>query len=143
MFNAYGPSQSLPAAHAPVIPRFIRSALSGASLVAFGAGAQTRDYVYINDAVSAMVTAATASGVDRQVINIGSGIETSVRDLINTIGAVIQKPVEAIYNSTESGGVSRMCADISRAKALLGYEPRVTLEEGLRRTIELDVRFKT
>ena len=142
VFNAYGPNQSLPAAHAPVIPRFIKNALSGASLVTYGSGEQTRDYVYVSDAVNAMVAAATANGVDRQVINVGSGIETSVRDLIATISEVIQKPVEAIYNSAERGGVSRMQADLSRAKALLDYEPRLTLAEGLRRTVENDPRFK-
>ena len=143
VFNAYGPHQSLPAAHAPVIPRFIKNALSGASLVTYGNGEQTRDYVYVSDAVNAMVAAATASGVDRQVINIGSGVETSVRDLIATISEVIQKPLESIYNSVEGGGVSRMQADLSRARALLDYEPRLTLAEGLKRTVENDPRFKS
>ncbi len=142
VFNAYGPSQSLPAAHAPVIPRFLKSALNGASLVAFGNGEQTRDYVYVTDVVKAMVAAATAQGVDRQVINVGSGSEISVRQLIAAISEVIQKPVEAIYNPGERGGVSRMCADLSRAKALLDYEPRVGLTEGLQRMIENDARFK-
>lgn len=142
VFNAYGPTQPLPAAHAPVVPRFLKSALSGASLIAHGAGEQTRDYVYLSDAVNAMVAASTASGVDRQVINVGSGVETSVRDLIKTIEGVTQKPIEALYNTAEGGGVSRMCADLSRAKALLGYEPRTTLTEGLKQVLELDERFK-
>lgn len=141
VFNAYGPHQPLPAAHAPVVPHFIKRAQSGGSVVVFGNGSQTRDYVYVTDAVNAMVSAAFAGGIDRQVINVGSGIETAVVDLIAEIGAAVGKPIEAIYNSGESGGVSRMRADLSRAAALLNYQPKVTLADGLRRTIANDPRF--
>jgi UDP-glucose 4-epimerase len=141
VFNAYGPHQPLPAAHAPVVPHFIKRAQSGGSVVVFGNGSQTRDYVYVTDAVNAMVSAAFANGIDRQVINVGSGIETAVADLIAEIGAAVGKPIEAIYNSSESGGVSRMRADLSRAAALLNYQPKVTLADGLRRTIANDPRF--
>jgi UDP-glucose 4-epimerase len=141
VFNAYGPGQQLPTAHPPVVPRFLKQALNGASVVAFGDGKQTRDYVYISDVVNALVSAAFANGVDRQTINVGSGDETSVRDLINTIGQQLGKSIDAIYNTTESGGVSRMQADLSQAFALLNYSPRVSLAEGLRRMIETDPRF--
>ncbi len=141
VFNAYGPHQPLPAAHAPVVPHFIKRAQSGGSVVVFGNGSQTRDYVYVTDAVNAMVSAAFANGIDRQVINVGSGIETAVADLIAEIGAAVGKPIEAIYNSSETGGVSRMRADLSRAAALLNYQPKVTLADGLRRTIANDPRF--
>ncbi|MBI4315595.1 MAG: NAD-dependent epimerase/dehydratase family protein [Chloroflexi bacterium] len=141
VFNAYGPGQPLPAAHAPVVPHFIKRAQSGGSVVVFGNGSQTRDYVYVTDAVNAMVSAAFANGIDRQVINVGSGIETAVADLIAEIGAAVGKPIDAIYNSGESGGVSRMRADLSRAAALLNYQPKVTLADGLRRTIANDPRF--
>ncbi|MBI5828825.1 MAG: NAD-dependent epimerase/dehydratase family protein, partial [Chloroflexi bacterium] len=141
VFNAYGPHQPLPAAHAPVVPHFIKRAQSGGSVVVFGNGSQTRDYVYVTDAVNAMVSAAFANGIDRQVINVGSGIETAVADLIAEIGAAVGKPIDAIYNSGASGGVSRMRADLSRAAALLNYQPKVTLADGLRRTIANDPRF--
>ncbi len=141
VFNAYGPHQPLPAAHAPVVPHFIKRAQSGGSVVIFGNGSQTRDYVYVTDTVNAMVSAAFANGIDRQVINVGSGIETAVADLIAEIGAAVGKPVEAIYNSSETGGVSRMRADLSRAAALLNYQPKVTLADGLRRTIANDPRL--
>ena len=141
VFNAYGPGQQLPSAHPPVVPRFIKAALNGASVVAFGDGKQTRDYVYISDAVNALVSAAFANGVDRQIINVGSGDETSVRDLVNTLGSLLGKSIDAIYNTTESGGVSRMRADLTQAAALLNYTPRVSLAEGLRRMLETDPRF--
>jgi UDP-glucose 4-epimerase len=142
VFNAYGPGQQLPTAHPPVIPRFLKQAISGASVVTFGDGRQTRDYVFITDVVNALVSAAFAKGVDRKIINVGSGVETSVRDLVNTISHLLGKSVEAIYNSREVGGVSRMCADLTEAAALLDYSPRITLQEGLKRILDTDPRFK-
>ena len=141
IFNTYGPGQPLPAAHPPVIPRFLKQALNGASVVAFGDGRQTRDYVYLTDVVHALTAAAFASGVDRQIINVGSGAETSVRELVNTLSHLLGKPIDAIYNNTESGGVSRMRADLTQAAALLNYAPRVALADGLRRMLETDARF--
>src|SRR5512136_2147140 len=73
IFNAYGPGQHLSASHPPVVPYFVKQALGGGSLVVLGDGEQTRDYVYIDDVVEAMVGAATAQGIDRRVINVGSG----------------------------------------------------------------------
>jgi UDP-glucose 4-epimerase len=141
IFNAYGPGQPLPAAHPPVIPRFLKQACNGASVVAFGGGKQTRDYVYLADVVNALVAAAFAKGIDRQIINVGSGVETSVRELVNTLSHLLGKPIDAIYNNTETGGVSRMRADLTQAAALLNYAPRVSLAEGLRHMLETDGRF--
>jgi UDP-glucose 4-epimerase len=142
VFNAYGPHQALPAAHAPVIPRFLRQALSGGSLVTYGSGEHTRDYVYVDDVVDALVTAATATTVDRRVINVGSGTETSVLDLIELVGRATGRPVEPIHNTAESGGVSRMRADLSLARSKLDFQPRVGLAEGLRLLLERDPRFR-
>jgi UDP-glucose 4-epimerase len=142
VFNAYGPGQQLPAAHPPVIPRFLKQALNGASVVAFGDGRQTRDYVYVSDVVNALTSAAFATGIDRQTINVGSGAETSVHDLVGAIGELLGHPVDAIFNTTESGGVSRMRADLTRAAALLNYQPRVPLAAGLRQMLATDTRFQ-
>ena len=142
VFNAYGPGQSLPAAHAPVIPRYLLQVLSGASLVVHGDGTQTRDYVYVDDVVDALVAAATARDVNRRVINVGSGRETSVQDLIAEVQKVLRRQVTPIYNHHESGGVSRMCADLSLAARTLGVHPRVSLAAGLRQMVERDKRFR-
>jgi UDP-glucose 4-epimerase len=142
VFNAYGPGQSMPAAHAPVIPRFLSQALAGASLVVEGDGSQTRDYVFVDDVVEALMAAATARDVSRQVINVGSGIETSVHNLIAEVLRVTGREAETIQNKTSSGGASRMCADISLAERKLGFRPRVALAEGLRLTLERDRRFQ-
>lgn len=141
IFNAYGPLQQLPTAHPPVIPQFIRQALGGGSLVLHNNGAQTRDFVYLDDVVSALVAAATAPDVDRRIINVGSGVETSIRELALAVGEVTGRDVHLLNVGAESGGVSRMCADLTLARELLGYEPKVFLREGLQRMVEQDVRF--
>ncbi len=142
VFNAYGPGQNLPASHAPVIPNYLRQAIRGGTLVMHGNGEQTRDYVYVDDVVSAMIAAATAPGINHQTFNIGSGKETSVIELVRLIMDVTGVTVEAIVNAKHDPGVSRMRADISLAREKLGYQPRITLEEGLRLTLERDGRFK-
>ena len=85
IFNAYGPGQHLPPSHPPVVPHYLRQALRGGTLVAHSNGSQTRDYIYVDDVVSAMVAAATAPNVNGLVINVGSGVETSVKQLVNTV----------------------------------------------------------
>ncbi|MGB7873232.1 MAG: NAD-dependent epimerase/dehydratase family protein, partial [Anaerolineales bacterium] len=86
IFNAYGPGQHLPPSHPPVVPHFLRQTLRGGTLVVHGDGSQTRDYVYVDDVVSAMVAAATAPSVNGLVINVGSGTETSIRELVKKVG---------------------------------------------------------
>ncbi len=141
IFNAYGPGQQLPASHAPVVPRFLKAALSGASLVIFGDGKQTRDFVYVEDVISALVAAATAPHIDQQVINVGSSTETSLDALVETIGQAVGRSLKPIHNTDQPGGVSRMCADLTRARQLLGYTPRIDLLDGLKRMIAQDPRF--
>ncbi|MBK8988023.1 MAG: NAD-dependent epimerase/dehydratase family protein [Chloroflexi bacterium] len=141
IFNAYGPRQSLPVSHAPVIPRFLQQALTGGSVVLFGAGDQTRDFVYVDDVVAALVSAATAGQVNRQIINIGSGVETSLNQLVDQIEHVTGRAVSRIYNNEKSGGVPRLVAGISRAQTLLGFRPTTSLTAGLRRTLQEDERF--
>jgi UDP-glucose 4-epimerase len=116
--------------------------LRSGSLVVHGDGSQTRDYVYVDDAVSAMVAASTAPNVNGLVINVGSGTETSVRDLVRCVLEVTGGKPEVIYNSKTSGGVSRMMADLSLAQEKLSYRPSIQLENGLRLTLQRDPRFK-
>jgi UDP-glucose 4-epimerase len=141
IFNAYGPGQHLPASHPPVVPYFLRQAQRGGTLVVHGDGSQTRDYVYVDDVVSAMVAASTAPNVDGLVINVGSGIETSLRDLVKDVLDVTGGQPEVIYNSQTSGGVSRMAADLTIAQDKLSYHPSIKLEDGLRLTLHRDPRF--
>jgi UDP-glucose 4-epimerase len=142
VFNAYGPGQSLPVSHAPVVPRFLQQALTGGSLIVFGDGEQTRDYVYVDDVVDALAAAATARGISRSVINVGSGRATSVNELIRAIERATGKRASVIYNPEKTGGVPHLAADIGRAGELLGFQPGIGLAEGLRLTLERDTRFK-
>jgi UDP-glucose 4-epimerase len=142
IFNAYGPRQSLPVSHAPVIPRFLHQALTGGSVVLYGDGRQTRDYIYVTDVVAALLAAATAKAVNRQVINIGSGVETSLVQLVAHIEQVTGKRVNQLNNQQKSGGVPRLVADISRAQQLLGFRPLVGLAEGLQQILREDGRFQ-
>jgi UDP-glucose 4-epimerase len=106
-----------------------------------GDGAQTRDYVYVDDVVSAMISAATAPGINHMVVNVGSGTETGIRDLIRLVMEVTGVKVEALVNPRNDPGVSRMCADLTLAREKLGYQPRISLDKGLRLTLERDLRF--
>jgi UDP-glucose 4-epimerase len=141
IFNAYGPGQPLPPSHASVIPRFLRQATGGGSLVLFGDGGQTRDFVYIDDVVDALVSAGETEGISRSIINIGSGQEVSILGLVETIEGVLGKSVHRLCNAEEKTGVSRLVADVRLARQRLGYTPRVSLAEGLRLTIARDRRF--
>lgn len=142
IFNAYGPGQHLPPSHPPVVPHFLRQAQRGGTLVVHGDGTQTRDYVYVDDVVSAMVAAATAPNVNGLVINVGSGTETSIRELVRKVGEVTGREVDSLYNAMTPGGVSRMCADISLAAQKLNYRSSIKLDDGLRLTLQRDPRFK-
>lgn len=142
VFNAYGPGQHLPASHPPVIPNYIHHAVRDGTLVIHSEGIQTRDYVFLDDVVNAMISAATAPDLNHMIINVGSGIEVSVRELVRAVFEVTNSNAEVIHNPHTDPGVSRMCADISLAEDKLGYKPRTSLYEGLRLTIERDARFK-
>lgn len=143
VFNAYGPGQIIPASHAPVIPQFVKQALGGGSLVVFGDGEQTRDFVYVDDVVEALVAAATARGVNRAIINVGSGQETSINELVDKVARATEREVSSIHSSAQSGGVSRLVADTGLAKEKLGYEPKVNIDEGLKLLLACDPRFRT
>jgi UDP-glucose 4-epimerase len=142
IFNAYGPGQHLPPSHPPVVPYFLRQSTRGGTLVVHGDGSQTRDYVYVDDVVKAMVAASTAPNINGLVINVGSGVGTSVSDLVKRVLAVTKGKPEVIYNSKTSGGVSRMTADLSLGHEKLNYSPSIKLDDGLRFTLQRDPRFK-
>jgi UDP-glucose 4-epimerase len=142
IFNAYGPGQHLPPSNPPVVPYFLRQATRNGTLIVHSDGQQTRDYVYVDDVMAAMVAAATAPDVNGLVINIGSGVETSLRSLVKLVFDVTGSRANVVYNAKTSGGVSRLCADLSLAAQRLNYQPAISLEEGLRLTLKKDVRYK-
>jgi UDP-glucose 4-epimerase len=142
IFNAYGPGQIVPASHAPVIPQFLKQALGGGSLIVFGNGNQTRDFVYIDDVVDALAAAAMASDVDRYIINVGSGEEVSINQLVEKVARATGRQVNHLYSQADNGGVSRLVADIRLARRKLGYRPKVDLDRGLDLMLVLDPQFR-
>lgn len=141
VFNAYGPGQQIPPVHAPVIPNFIQQALQQGTLVIQGDGLQTRDYIYIDDVVKAMASASKLPGINGLTMNIGSGNDTSIRELVKLILEVTGKPAQVIYNPRSDTGPGRLCADIHLAKDKLKFSPSVKLKDGLRMTLQKDTRF--
>lgn len=142
IFNAYGPRQPLPPSHAPVIPRFLKQVISGGSVVMFGNGKQTRDFLYVSDVVNALVLAAKADGVNRSIINIGSGQEMSIAQVVDKIEKAAGRDAHRLMNEEEAGGVPRLVADIRLANDLLKWKPQVSMDEGLKRMLQEDERFK-
>ncbi len=141
IFNAYGPGQHLPPSHPPVVPNWLRQAARGGSLVVHGEGNQTRDFVYVNDVVRALTAAATAPDVNQLVLNVGSGQETSMRELAEAILRITGSNAEILDAPRSEAGASRMCADTTLAAKMLGFRPRTSLEDGLRQTLQEDPRF--
>jgi UDP-glucose 4-epimerase len=142
IFNAYGPGQHLPASNPPVVPYFLRQALRGGTLVIYGDGNQTRDYVYVDDVVAAMVAAATAPNVNGLVINVGSGVETSIQSLAKLVLGVTGSQANLVTNAKSTGGISRLCANLTLAGQKLSYKPSIRLEDGLRLSLQRDTRYK-
>jgi len=142
IFNAYGPGQQMPPTHPPVIPHFLKQAHMNSTLVVHGDGNQTRDYIYIDDVVNGLIAAASATNINRETINLGSGRETSIRELSRLVSEITDKKPEVVYNTRNDGGPSRMCADISLAREKLNFYPMIPLEIGLQQTYESDLRLR-
>ena len=101
-----------------------------------------RDYIYVDDVVRSMVAAATAPDINQNVINIGSGKETSVREIAEMTQKLTGDNAELLYTPRSDSGVSRLCADITLAKKKLKFTPKIKLQEGLEKTLSEDPRFK-
>lgn len=142
VFNAFGPGQSIPASHAPLIPNFLWQGVRGGSLVVYGDGTQTRDFVYVDDVVRAMILAATANNIDTEVINVGSGKETSVISIAEQVNKITGNPADIILTKNLPGEM-RVRANIYKAKKKLNFTPKFSFEEGLRLTLEKDPRFQS
>ena len=135
-FNVYGPRQDPNSEYAAVIPRFARACLAGEAPLVFGDGEQTRDFTFVGDAVAANLLAADAARAAGQVMNVAGGRRVSLNQLLREIRSLTGARVEARYQPPRPGDVRDSLADLSRARELLGYEPKVDLRTGLARTIE-------
>ena len=135
-FNVFGPRQDPSSPYSGVISVFARALLENRSPKIFGDGEQTRDFTYVANVVDGVLRACEASGASGQVINVATGGRISLNELFRSMRAVVGASVEPIYLEGRQGDVRDSQADISKAKELLGYEPIISFEEGLSRTIE-------
>jgi dTDP-glucose 4,6-dehydratase len=133
-FNTYGPGQSARA----IIPTIITQALSGAT-VKLGSVAPTRDFSYVDDTVAAFVAVSTTAAAVGEVFNVGTGVETSVAQLVELVGAALGKRI-AVETECERirpalSEVSRLHADATKLRRVCGWESKVRLAEGIARTV--------
>jgi len=136
-FNIFGPRQRHDSAYAAVIPRWIRAVRNGEPVELFGDGGQTRDFAFVSNAVHANLRAAIAPArLDGQVVNIGCGRRVSLLELLDAIERGVGRRVERRSHPARAGDVRDSEADIGLARQLIGYEPIVDFEQGLRRTID-------
>ncbi len=135
-FNVFGPRQDPGSAYSAVIPLFITAMLDGRQPVIFGDGLQSRDFTYIDNVVHGNLLAADAEGVAGRTINVANGRATNLLELIDALQQMLGLTIEPRHEPARVGDVRESLADITTARTLLGYEPRVSFEEGLRRSID-------
>ena len=134
-FNTFGPRCHHEGDCGEVIPKFILRAMAGEPLVIFGDGTQSRDFSYVSDVARGILAAGMCESALGRTINIGSGREISINDLARLITGMVCKTAAAqiIHHDPRPGDVRRLCADVTKARDLLGYRPSVGLSEGLGR----------
>lgn len=135
-FNVFGPRQSPFSQYAAVVPLFVTAIAQGEPITIFGDGEQSRDFTYVANVIDATVRAANAEGASGQIFNVGAGSPATVNQVAETIGRILDKPVEKRFAPPRTGDIRDSWADVSEARRVLGYEAGVDLEEGLRRTAE-------
>ncbi|MFP3234361.1 MAG: GDP-mannose 4,6-dehydratase [Sulfolobaceae archaeon] len=135
-FNVYGPRLREDGSYGRVVSRFIYQALKGEEITIYGDGKQTRAFLYVEDWVEATLKMLFTKGLKGEVINIGSDKETRIIDLANMIITLTGSKSKIRYLPPRPDDPPRRAADISKAKRLLNWEPKISLEEGLKKTIE-------
>jgi nucleoside-diphosphate-sugar epimerase len=144
-FNVFGPRQSANSGYAAVIPRFVHIATAGGTPTIYGDGLQTRDFVYVDNVVSANLQAGLVDGVAGQTFNIAGGQGTSLLELLTILSRLTGAQLKPEFLPARAGEVRHSRADISRARYMLGYAPADSLASGLKRTVEVtrkaDSRF--
>jgi UDP-glucose 4-epimerase len=135
-FNVFGERQSPFSQYAAVVPRFVTAIHAGMPIEIHGDGEQSRDFTYVGNVVDATLRAGDAAGASGEIFNVAAGSPASVNAVADTIGAILGKPVERRVRPSRAGDIRDSWADLTKAKRILGYEPLIDLEEGLRRTID-------
>jgi len=135
-FNVFGPRQDPGSPYSGVISLFATALIEGRQPTIYGDGGQTRDFTYVANVVDGVLRACTAPEAAGEAINVACGTRISLNELLRVMNRVVGTNLQAIYKEERAGDVKDSQADISKAKALLGYTPSVGLEEGLRHTLD-------
>ena len=135
-FNVFGPRQDPNSQYAAVIPIFITRMLNGQAPIVFGDGTQSRDFTFVANVVHGNLLAAEASAAVGHSINMAAGMRVSLNTLIDSLNELMGTEVAADYQPERAGDIKHSSADISLARELLGYEPVVSLQDGIRETLE-------
>jgi len=134
-FNVFGPRQDPSSPYSGVISLFATLLPAGKQPTIYGDGGQTRDFTYVANVVDGVLRACEAPKAAGEVINVATGEQISLNDLLRTLNKIVGTNIQAVFKEERAGDVRDSLADISKAKALLGYTPSVSLEEGLRKTL--------
>jgi len=135
-FNVFGPRQDPGSPYSGVISLFSTALLEGREPMMYGDGEQTRDFTYVANVVDGVLRACTAPNASGEVINVATGGRISLNELLRTMNQIVGTELTARYAEARAGDVKDSQADITKARQLLGFEPIVQLEEGLRRTLD-------
>ncbi|OQX81092.1 MAG: hypothetical protein B6D56_03515 [Candidatus Omnitrophica bacterium 4484_70.1] len=140
-FNVYGERQSLDDEYAVVIPKFIYCMLKDENPPIHGNGKQSRDFTYVENVVEANLLASEVSfskiqALENNVFNIANGSSYSILELVEYLNQIMGKSIEPVFTPPRPGDVFKTLADISKAKDVLGYRPKVDFKEGLKRAVE-------
>ncbi len=135
-FNVFGPRQNPASQYAAVVPKFIAAVAAGEPVPVEGDGEQSRDFTFVSNVVEANLLAAEAEGISGRVLNVAAGGSHTINELADALGRLLDRPVEREFLPPRPGDIRESWADISAAHALLGYEPRIGFEEGLRLTAD-------
>jgi UDP-glucose 4-epimerase len=136
-FNAYGPRCHHEGDSGEVIPKFLLCCMAGRPMVVFGDGTQTRDFTHVGDTARGIMLAGWADGVIGQTINLGSGREMAINEVARQVAAIAGRPdSQIVHDPPRPGDVSRLCADTTKARRLLDFEPAVPFHTGVARLRE-------
>jgi nucleoside-diphosphate-sugar epimerase len=135
-FNVFGPAQDPNSEYSAVIPRFITRMLAQQPVTIFGDGEQSRDFTYIDNVVDANILSLQAKDAAGEVFNIGCGARFSLNQLVKELERILDLSAQVDYSPTRPGDVRDSLADIEKARAILGYVPKISFENGLQYTVE-------
>lgn len=135
-FNVFGPKQNPDSQYAAVIPIFIKKILNNQKPVIFGDGTQTRDFIFVEDVIEANILAMKAKRGSGEIINIACGKQFDLNRLVMMLNKILDRKINPFFTKPKPGDIKHSLADISKAKKNLGYKPKISFEEGLKKTVK-------